>query len=96
MFMAPIESTTILALAPMASVQSVGEGAVVLLADSGQLFTCNETTEAFLLKLDGARSFAEVIDLLGAEFDADSDTLAADFGSLALQLLDEHVIQRTG
>lgn len=94
MAMSTIEATTVLALAPMASVQSVGEGAVVLLADSGQLYTCNETTEAFLLKLDGERNFAEVIDLLGAEFEADSDTLAADFASLALQLLDERVIRR--
>lgn len=94
--MSAIDSTTVLALAPMASVQSVGEGAVVLLADSGQLFTCNETTEAFLGKLDGRRSFAEVVDLLGAEFEADADTLTADFAALALQLLDERVIERAG
>ena len=74
--------------------QSVGDGAVVLLTDTGQLFTCNETTEAFLSMLDGQRTFSDVIELLGVEFDTDSATLSDDFGGLARQLLDEQIIRR--
>lgn len=92
--MSSIDSSTVFTLQHHASMQSVGDGAVVLLTDTGQLFTCNETTEAFLSKLDGQRTFSEVIELLGIEFDADSATLADDFGGLARQLLDEQIIRR--
>jgi len=40
----------------------------VLSLNSGYLYTGNETTEAFLRKLDGRRPLAAVIDLLFDEF----------------------------
>src|SRR5690606_2730198 len=42
----------VFAFSPTASFQSVGDGAVVLLADSGQLYSCNDTSEAFLRHID--------------------------------------------
>lgn len=92
--MSSIDSSAVFALEDRASMQSVGDGAVVLLTDSGQLFTCNETTEAFLSKLDGQRTFSQVIELLGTEFNADEATLSDDFGGLAQQLLEEQIIRR--
>lgn len=94
MLMPAIDSSAVFTLRDHASMQSVGDGAVVLLTDTGQLYTCNETTEAFLSKLDGQRTFSEVIELLGVEFEADSATLSDDFGGLASQLLDEQIIRR--
>lgn len=92
--MSVIDSSAVFALEDRASMQSVGDGAVVLLTDSGQLFTCNDTTEAFLSKLDGQRPFSEVIALLGVEFDADETQLSDDFTGLAQQLLEEQIIRR--
>lgn len=92
--MAQINSQTVLALADDASIQSVGDGAVVLLAQSGQLFTCNESTEAFLVKVDGVRSFADIVALLGEEFEVDAETATRDFQALAGELIEEGVLAR--
>jgi hypothetical protein len=54
--MTAIQETTVLALSPVASFQSLGDSAVILMTDSGQLYTCNQTTESFLKKIDGLRS----------------------------------------
>jgi len=82
----------VFALSPVASFQSVGDGAVVLLADSGQLYSCNDTSEAFLRHVDGKRSFGEIIDLLAEEYEAEREVLAADFAELAESLKQEGVI----
>ncbi|UDL92515.1 PqqD family protein [Mesorhizobium sp. PAMC28654] len=87
-----IASETILRLADDASVQHVGDGAVVLLARSGQLYTCNGTTEAFLDKVDGARSLDQIVGLLSAEFEIDKDTLDQDMAALAGDLLSEGIL----
>ena len=68
----------VFAFSPVASFQSVGDGAVVLLADSGQLFSCNDTSEAFLRKVDGKRKLSEIIDLLAEEYEVSRDVLSAD------------------
>jgi pyrroloquinoline quinone biosynthesis protein D len=82
----------VFALSPVASFQSVGDGAVVLLADSGQLYSCNDTSEAFLRHVDGKRSLGEIIDLLAEEYEAERDVLEADFAELAESLRQEGVI----
>jgi len=51
-----IASETVLRLVDDASVQHVGDGAVVLLARSGQLYTCNSTTEAWRMALTAEAS----------------------------------------
>ncbi len=83
---------TVLRMADDASVQHVGDGAVVLLAKSGQLYTCNGTTEAFLDKVDGQRSLGEVVDLLAAEFEVDRVTLDDDMTALAAELIAERIL----
>ena len=90
--MAEIGSQTVLRMADDASVQHVGDGAVVLLARSGQLYTCNDTTEAFLEKVDGARSLDQIIDLLSDEFEVDKATLDRDMAELAAELVAEGIL----
>lgn len=90
--MAEIGSETVLRMADDASVQHVGDGAVVLLARSGQLYTCNDTTEAFLDKVDGARSLDQIVDLLSDEFDVDKATLDKDMAALAAELVAEGIL----
>jgi len=93
--MAEIGSETVLRMADDASVQHVGDGAVVLLARSGQLYTCNDTSEAFLDKVDGARSLDQIVDLLSDEFEVDRATLEQDMAELAAELVTEGILADT-
>ncbi|MDX8492181.1 PqqD family protein [Mesorhizobium sp. VK22B] len=94
--MAEIASETVLRMADDASVQHVGDGAVVLLARSGQLYTCNGTTEAFLDKVDGARNLDQIVDLLSDEFEVDKATLGEDMTALASELVAEGILADPG
>jgi pyrroloquinoline quinone biosynthesis protein D len=69
-----------------------GQDTVVLSLTSGYLYTCNETTAAFLKALDGRRTFAEVVDAMYAQFDVPRDTLRRDLARLAHKLLAEKLI----
>jgi pyrroloquinoline quinone biosynthesis protein D len=91
--MAEIDGTTVLSMSDNASFQSLGEGAVVLLIDSGQLYTCNETTEAFLKLVDGTRRFEAIIDALLTEFDVEPGAAMCDFMEIAEQLMAEGIIE---
>ena len=83
-----------LKLANDVTFQSLGPGeeTVVLSLNSGYLYTCNETTEAFLRRLDGRRPLAAVIDLLFDEFQVSREALSADMTELAAKLLEERLI----
>ena len=94
--MAEIASGMVLRLADDASVQHVGDGAVVLLARSGQLYTCNGTTEAFLDKVDGARSLDHIVDVLSDEFEVDKNMLDQDMAALAAELVAEGILADPG
>ena len=94
--MVEIASETVLRMADDASVQHVGDGAVVLLARSGQLYTCNDTTEAFLDKVDGARSLDQIVGLLSNEFEIDKATLDQDMSALAAELVAEGILANPG
>jgi hypothetical protein len=92
--MTEIQEGTVIALSPKASFQSLGESAVILMTDSGQLYTCNQTTEALLRKVDGVRTFAEIIDGVLAEFEIDRDTLSRDCLAVAAELLAQGIVTR--
>ncbi len=83
-----------LKLANDVSFQSLGPGeeTVVLSLNSGYLYTCNETTAAFLQRLDGRRPLAAVIDLLFDEFQVSREALGADMTELAAKLLEEKLL----
>ena len=91
--MTEISEASLLSLAPDASFQSLGEGAVILMINSGQLYTCNESTEAFLKNIDGKRNFGAILDLLVSEFAADRETLSQDFRSVAGDLQQNGIIE---
>jgi pyrroloquinoline quinone biosynthesis protein D len=69
-----------------------GEGAVVLLIESGDIFTCNDTTSAFLRVLDGNRTFERSFELLADQFDVDRPVLRADLERLATNLVEQGII----
>ena len=63
-----------------------GEGAVVLLISSSDIFTCNDTTSAFLGSVDGQRTFATAVEQLADCFDVERPVLRADLEKLAVDL----------
>jgi pyrroloquinoline quinone biosynthesis protein D len=74
------------------SFEPVGEGAVILLLGSGQLYSCNESSLSFLRHLDGVRSVADVARRMADEFDIDAATLADDLPELIADLVAEGII----
>ena len=83
-----------LRLADDVTFQSLGPGeeTVVLSLNSGYLYTCNDTTAAFLRGLDGKRALAAVIDSLFDEFEVPRETLSKDMTALATKLLEEKLL----
>lgn len=90
-----IQDSSVLSLAEGVSYQPLGdgEGAVVLIIESGQLFTCNDTTSAFLAAVDGQRPFSDVVVHLLDAFDVSKDELRSDLSMLAEQLRQEGIIR---
>ncbi|HEX7076228.1 MAG TPA: PqqD family protein [Hyphomicrobiaceae bacterium] len=90
-----VQDSSVLALSENVSYQPLGEGegAVVLIIDSGQLFTCNDTTSAFLAAVDGQRSFGDVVRSLLSTFDVSHDELRNDLASLAEALQQEGIVR---
>jgi hypothetical protein len=75
--------------------QSLGSGVetVILSLDSGVLYSCNDTTAAFLSAIDGQLSLAQVIDTLLDKFDVSKAKLTTDIQSVANKLLSERLIK---
>lgn len=90
------DETSVLKLSQAASFQTLGNGAVVLMADSGQLYSANETTEAFLARLDGVRTLGDVVDAMLDEFDVERPVLAADILEMARDLAAEGIVVEVG
>jgi hypothetical protein len=89
---------TRLRLADDVSYQSLGPGeqTVLLSLTSGYLYTCNETTAAFLEALGSGRSFGEALDMLLEQFDVSGDELRADMHGLVHELIGEGLIVEDG
>jgi len=87
-----------LRLARDVTYQSLGSGqdTVILSLDSGCLYTCNETTCAFLLALDGERTLDGVVRVLEEQFDAPPETLREDMAVLADELMREKLVVAVG
>lgn len=89
-----IQDSSVLSLSEGVTYQPLGdgEGAVVLIIESGQLFTCNDTTSAFLAAVDGERNFGSVVSSLMNTFDVPADELRSDLTQLAEQLRLEGIV----
>jgi hypothetical protein len=85
----------VLSLCDGVSFQGLGdeEGAIVLIADTGQLYTCNTTTAKFLTLLDGNRTFAQLIDEVSSVYEVSREELYQDLSAMADKLIAEGLIQ---
>jgi pyrroloquinoline quinone biosynthesis protein D len=93
--MQEIADQTVFALSDGVSVRELGpgEGAVVLILATGQLYTCNDTAVAFLSAVNGVRGFAGIVDELGRKFDVPPGDLGRDLSALAGNLMAEGIIK---
>ena len=80
------------ALAEGVSFETVSDGSVVLVFRSGQLYSCNETSTAFLVELDGERTLDQVAALMAEQFEAAPEEIAADIEAIAAEMLSEGII----
>ena len=76
--------------------QSLGSGVetVILSLNSGVLYSCNDTTAAFLSAIDGQLSLEQIIDNLLDKFDVSEEKLMLDISSIANKLLAEKLIRK--
>ena len=86
---------TALKLSPNVTFRSLGDGqgAVVVETRTGQLYSCNDTTTAFLEAIDGKRTLEEIVDKLHAVFEVERAVLEADLNTIATELLDNGLIE---
>ncbi|WP_425418451.1 PqqD family protein [Oricola indica] len=90
-----ISPATRLVISLKATLKSMGEneGGVLLKLDSGELFTVNDTTVAFLNELDGNKSLAEIVNRLSDIYDVDVSLLEADLIEIADDLMDQNLLR---
>lgn len=91
-----ISAATKLGIAPKATLKLLGdnEGGVLLKLDTGEMFTVNDTTVAFLRELDGNTSLEEVTARLCEVFEVEQDVLQADLAEIADDLMDNDLIRK--
>ena len=81
----------ILDLAEQASFRSMGDSGVILMVNTGQLYSCNETAEALINQLDGQRTIASILDKICGEFEVELSELLEDMDEMISYLLSEFV-----
>ena len=79
-----------------ASFREMGEEGIILITDSGQLYSTNETGTAFMNHLGKDMSFQEIIRQLSKEFDVTAETLTQDLLEFTEHLFTEDVLRISG
>jgi hypothetical protein len=87
-----ILTDTVLAFSERATFRSLGDSGVILMSDSGQLYSCNSTAEAFLRRINGAKIIAEIAGEIGDDFDVEWNVLQVAMDDLVSYLLSEKII----
>ena len=90
-----LDIKTTLQLSPDVAFRPLGEGesAVLVETKTGQLFTCNETTTAFLQAIDGRREFGAIVDQLRDVFEVEPEILKEDLTRIASELIQNGLIR---
>lgn len=82
----------LLTLGPKASFRDLGEEGIVLMGDSGQLYSTSETGSAFLSAIQKGLSFDLAVDHILEQYDVDRQTLTDDLTGLVDYLVAEDVL----
>lgn len=81
-----------LTLSPSASFRDLGGEGIILMVESGQLYSTNDSGSAFIKSIQQGVSFNEAVDAVSAEFDAEKSLIEADLTELADYLISEAVL----
>jgi hypothetical protein len=89
-----VTESTSLKLGDDVTFQGLGDGqdTVILSLASGYLYTCNDTTAAFLSAVDGKRTVAQIVDQLLEQYEVDRQKLEADLLGIADKLVEEKLL----
>jgi hypothetical protein len=90
-----LTDSKVLALREGVSFQPLGnaDGAILLIIETGQLYTCNITTARFLSAVDGVRNFAQVVDEVSGDFEVSREELHQDLSQIAAELVSEGLLE---
>jgi pyrroloquinoline quinone biosynthesis protein D len=90
-----LTDSKVLALREGVSFQPLGnaDGAILLVIETGQLYTCNVTTARFLSAIDGVRSFGQVVDEVSGDFEVARAELHQDLTEIADELVSEGLLE---
>ncbi len=91
--MVALNPDTTYRLSGKATFRSVGDSGVVLMTDTGQIYSCNSTAETFLRLTDGQRTLQETADAICVEFDVSKEQLLLDMEELLVFLISEGVLK---
>ena len=85
----------VLTLPDGVSFQPLGnaDGAILLVIETGQLYTCNVTTARFLSAVDGVRNFAQLVDEVSGDFEVSREELHQDLSQIAEELVSEGLLE---
>lgn len=85
---------TALRLSPNVAFRPLGNGesAVLVQTKTGQLYTCNETTAAFLQAMDGNRTIGAIVENLQDIFEVEPGILTNDMLRIAGELMENGLI----
>ena len=82
-------------IVPSVTLKSLGEneGGVLLKLDSGEMYTVNDTTAAFLDAMDGQATVSEIASRLTDLFDVETAVLETDLVEISSDLMDQDLIR---
>lgn len=83
-------------LAPTAAFRAMGDEGVILMTDSGQIYSTNPSGTAFIRQITVGRTVAEAVSAVLDEYDVQEDVLLADLEELVAFLEAEGVVVTVG
>ena len=79
-------------LSPSASFRDLGDEGIILMADTGQLYSTNQSGSIFIQNLQDGNKWDQAFENMIAEFDVERDTLENDLNELVTYLISEAVL----
>jgi hypothetical protein len=79
-------------LHPQVAGQTIGNEAVLVLADTGQVLVLNEVGGRIWELADGSRTIAEIARILTDEYDVSEEQALRDVSEFVQQLIDKQVL----
>ena len=87
-----INGSTVLSIAEGFEIQSFDDGGVILNTGTGQLYSCNSVTMAYLGRIDGSRTIEALASGVAEEFVVSDSQAKADLIEISAELVKEQIL----